>query len=46
MLGEWERCIGSVVQLVVNLIGIVLGAAGMPLVRRRRVGEDRPLTSG
>jgi uncharacterized hydrophobic protein (TIGR00271 family) len=46
VLGEWDRCLGSVVQLVVNMIGIVLAAAGVLLLRRRRVGEDRPLTTG
>jgi uncharacterized hydrophobic protein (TIGR00271 family) len=46
VLGEWDRCLGSVVQLVVNLIGIVLAAAGVLLLRRRRVGHDRPLVSG
>jgi uncharacterized membrane protein len=46
VLGEWDRCLGSVVQLVVNMIGIVLAAAGVMLLRRRRVGDDRPLVSG
>lgn len=46
VLGEWDRCLGSVVQLVVNMIGIVLAAAGVLLLRRRRVGDDRPLVSG
>jgi uncharacterized hydrophobic protein (TIGR00271 family) len=46
VLGEWDRCLGSVVQLVVNMIGIVLAAAGVLLLRRRRVGHDRPLVSG
>jgi uncharacterized hydrophobic protein (TIGR00271 family) len=46
VLGEWDRCLGSVVQLVVNMIGIVLAAAGVLLLRRRRVGHDRPLTVG
>jgi len=46
VLGEWDRCAGSVAQLVVNMIGIVLAAAGVLLVSRRRVGHDRPLSEG
>lgn len=46
VLGEWDRCLGSVVQLVVNMIGIVLAAAGVLLLRKRRVVVDRPLASG
>lgn len=46
VLGEWDRCLGSVVQLVVNMIGIVLAAAGVLLLSKRRVGEDRPLSTG
>lgn len=46
VLGEWDRCLGSVVQLVVNMIGIVLAAAGVLLLSKRRVGEDRPLAVG
>jgi uncharacterized hydrophobic protein (TIGR00271 family) len=46
VLGEWDRCLGSVVQLVVNMIGIVLAAAAVLLLSNRRVGEDRPLTTG
>ncbi|GAB3907699.1 hypothetical protein GCM10029964_106300 [Kibdelosporangium lantanae] len=46
VLGEWDRCLGSVVQLVVNMVGIVLAAAGVLLLRKRGVVADRPLQSG
>ncbi|GAA0592787.1 DUF389 domain-containing protein [Kutzneria viridogrisea] len=44
VVGEWDRCLGSLAQLVVNMIGIVLAAAGVLLLSRRRIGHDRPLS--
>lgn len=48
-LGEWSRCLGSAAQLLVNLIGIVI-AAGIVLLLRtrtyRRRGLGRPLSAG
>ncbi|MEV6610993.1 DUF389 domain-containing protein [Kutzneria sp. NPDC051319] len=43
VVGEWDRCVGSLVQLVVNMLGIVLAAAVVLLISRRRAGHDRPL---
>ena len=43
VLGDWSRCVNSVGQLLVNLLGIVLAAALVLLVRRR---TNRPLPSG
>jgi uncharacterized hydrophobic protein (TIGR00271 family) len=46
VLGEWEQCVSSLGQLVVNLIGIVLAAALVLLLRKRAWREsaaDRPL---
>jgi hypothetical protein len=34
VLGEWSQVWGSALQLLINLVGIVLSAAGMLLVRR------------
>jgi hypothetical protein len=41
VLGEWSQVWGSAVQLVINLVGIVLAAAGM-LATRRMVQRRRP----
>lgn len=49
VLGEWDRAALSLVQLVVNLIGIVLAAALVLAVRSRtRLGSaaGRPLSNG
>ncbi|MBM7810216.1 DUF389 domain-containing protein [Saccharothrix algeriensis] len=49
VLGEWAICGQSVLQLVVNLVGIVLAAALVLALRnRRRRGRDqgRPLPQG
>jgi uncharacterized hydrophobic protein (TIGR00271 family) len=49
VLGEWGRFLGSVVQLGINLVGIVLAAALVLLLRRRgqRGGTaGRPLSRG
>ncbi len=49
VLGEWQRCLYSFGQLVVNLVGIVL-AAGLVLVLRKRTWTNRdngrPLSTG
>ncbi|TDD37919.1 DUF389 domain-containing protein [Saccharopolyspora elongata] len=37
-LGDWAQCFGSVAQLVVNLVGIVVSAAAVLVLRRRRAG--------
>jgi uncharacterized hydrophobic protein (TIGR00271 family) len=45
--GELDRCFGSLAQLAVNMIGIVLAASGVLLLRRRRVAAAaRPLSKG
>ncbi|AXB41873.1 DUF389 domain-containing protein [Amycolatopsis albispora] len=49
VLNEWGRCIGSVVQLVINLVGIVVAAAVVLMLRRRgqrRASTERPLSRG
>ncbi|MBP2330208.1 large-conductance mechanosensitive channel [Kibdelosporangium banguiense] len=49
VLGEWDRCLFSIGQLVVNLVGIVLAAAVVLLLRRRTwTARDngRPLSTG
>ena len=49
ILGEWGRVVDSVVQLVVNLVGIVLAAAAVLLLRRATwtTGDaGRPLSNG
>lgn len=46
VLGQWSQCASSLGQLVVNLIGIVLAAALVLLLRKRawrRSAADRPL---
>ncbi|MGC7100263.1 DUF389 domain-containing protein [Amycolatopsis lurida] len=49
VLNEWGRCIGSVVQLVINLVGIVVAAAVVLMLRRRgqrKASTERPLSRG
>jgi uncharacterized hydrophobic protein (TIGR00271 family) len=49
VLGDWDRCLSSAGQLVVNLIGIVLAAAIVLIFRRnkQRSGAfERPLSHG
>jgi len=49
ILGEWSRFFGSVAQLAVNLVGIVLAATVVLLLRRgtwRVPDSGRPLASG
>ncbi len=49
ILGEWNRAIESVSQLVVNLAGIIVAAVVVLLVRRatwRTVDAGRPLSTG
>jgi uncharacterized membrane protein len=49
ILGEWSRMLGSLGQLAVNLVGIVLSAAVVLVLRRagwRAVDPGRPLSSG
>jgi uncharacterized hydrophobic protein (TIGR00271 family) len=49
ILGEWPRFFGSVGQLVVNMIGIVLAATVVLLLRRgswRVADPGRPLSTG
>ncbi|QFU88696.1 DUF389 domain-containing protein [Amycolatopsis sp. YIM 10] len=49
VLNEWGRCIGSVVQLVINLMGIVVAAAVVLMLRRRgqrKASTERPLSRG
>ncbi|HEY0637970.1 MAG TPA: DUF389 domain-containing protein [Pseudonocardiaceae bacterium] len=46
VLGQWERALGSSVQLVINLIGIVLSASLVLWLRHRPVrGSGRPLSA-
>jgi uncharacterized membrane protein len=47
--GRWDRTGYSLLQLLVNLLGIVLAAAVVLLVRRRKQNSSallRPLSSG
>jgi uncharacterized hydrophobic protein (TIGR00271 family) len=49
VLGEWDRCLYSFGQLVLNLVGIVLAATLVLLVRRRTWtarDNNRPLPTG
>jgi uncharacterized hydrophobic protein (TIGR00271 family) len=49
ILGEWDRVASSVAQLVINLIGIVLAAAVVLLMRRgtwTTADAGRPLSNG
>ncbi|MCI2420162.1 DUF389 domain-containing protein [Saccharopolyspora sp. K220] len=44
-LGDWAQCLSSVAQLLVNLVGIVVAATGVLVLRRRRArAGDRVLT--
>jgi uncharacterized hydrophobic protein (TIGR00271 family) len=48
-LGEWSRCLESVAQLLVNLVGIVVAGSVVLLLRTRtyrRRGLGRPLVDG
>lgn len=49
VLGDWSRCVGSLTQLVVNMLGIVAAAATVLWVRRRGSPAsdiERPLSVG
>jgi uncharacterized hydrophobic protein (TIGR00271 family) len=49
ILGEWSRFFGSIGQLVVNMIGIVLAAGVVLLLRKgswRSADPGRPLSTG
>jgi uncharacterized hydrophobic protein (TIGR00271 family) len=49
ILGEWDRVLPSIGQLVINLVGVVLAAAAVLLVRRATwttVDAGRPLSNG
>ena len=49
VLGQWENCLSSIGQLTVNLIGIVLAAALVLMLRKRTwttSAADRPLSGG
>lgn len=48
VLGDWERCAGSLAQLAVNLVGIVVAASAVLWARKRgnNLGADRPLSMG
>ncbi|RZS34328.1 putative hydrophobic protein (TIGR00271 family) [Herbihabitans rhizosphaerae] len=49
VLGDWNRSLESVAQLIVNLVGIVIAAAAVLLVRRRTFttpDAGRPLSTG
>ena len=49
ILGEWDRTIESIGQLVINLVGVVLAAAGVLLLRRATwttADAGRPLSNG
>jgi uncharacterized membrane protein len=49
ILGEWDRCGLSLLQLVINLIGIVIASALVLAVRSRRrpvPAAGRPLSKG
>jgi hypothetical protein len=49
ILGEWSRCIESVGQLAINLVGIVVAAALVLILRRdtwRSHDAGRPLSTG
>ena len=48
-LGEWDRFVGSSLQLVINLVGIALAASAVLLLRSRtwrRRGKGRRLSEG
>jgi uncharacterized hydrophobic protein (TIGR00271 family) len=49
VLGEWDRCLASFGQLVLNLVGVVLAATVVLLLRRRTWtvrDNGRPLSTG
>jgi uncharacterized membrane protein len=49
ILGEWGRCLDSLGQLVVNLVGIVVAASLVLLLRRgvrTPLDAERPLPTG
>ncbi|TDQ01215.1 DUF389 domain-containing protein [Labedaea rhizosphaerae] len=49
VLGEWGRSVGSLVQLAVNIVGIVFAAALVLVVRRKSwapSAANRPLSPG
>jgi uncharacterized hydrophobic protein (TIGR00271 family) len=49
ILGEWSRCVESVGQLAINLVGIVVAAALVLILRRdtwRSHDAGRPLSTG
>jgi len=49
ILGEWDRVVTSVAQLVINLVGIVVAAAVVLLLRRATwttADAGRPLSNG
>lgn len=47
VLGQWDRCGWSVLQLGVNLVGIVVAAGTILWFRRRQARRaDRPLATG
>jgi uncharacterized hydrophobic protein (TIGR00271 family) len=49
ILGDWDRVVGSIGQLVVNLVGIVVAATLVLLLRRgtwTTVDAGRPLSNG
>jgi uncharacterized hydrophobic protein (TIGR00271 family) len=49
VLGEWDRAGKSLLQLLINLIGIVVAAALVLLIRRRKATDGvttRPLSRG
>ncbi|GLZ33313.1 membrane protein [Lentzea sp. NBRC 105346] len=49
VLGKWDRAGYSLLQLLINLIGIVVAAALVLLIRRRKTTDGvttRPLSSG
>jgi uncharacterized hydrophobic protein (TIGR00271 family) len=49
ILGEWDRTVESIGQLVINLVGVVLAAAGVLLLRRATwttADAGRPLSNG
>lgn len=49
VFGEWERCAGSVLQLVLNIIGVTTAASVVLWLRRRGArapGTERPLAAG
>ncbi|WP_158892086.1 DUF389 domain-containing protein [Amycolatopsis anabasis] len=49
VLGQWDRSVYSLIQLVINLFGIVIAAAIVLMLRRRKQrseGAERPLSRG